>query len=137
MSSATSLEELLMPSAPVPPGYISKLPEKIISIPLNIAADAVKTVAEIGEKGTATYKNYEEAKAARCQAAVFKTVDKRLPGLLDDTQELLQSGKERNDAIACSAKHMAARYEKLVSAQVNCADTVQQSARGINAAVSS
>lgn len=51
MSSAAFLEES-MPSETMLPDCISKLPERIISIPFNATAYAVKKkVAEMGEKG--------------------------------------------------------------------------------------
>lgn len=68
---------------------------------------------------------------------MLKSFNKRLPGLLDDTHNLLDSGKERNHAIASNVGQLADRHGKLANAQVNCANTMQQSARGINAAVSS
>lgn len=90
----------------------------------------LKSLAEIGETGTAAYKNYEEGEAARSQAAVLKSFNKQLPGLLNDSHKLLDSGKERNRAITSSVRQIANHYERLANVHVDCADTIQENARG-------
>lgn len=79
----------------------------------------------------------EEGKAARRQAALLEYSKERLPELCDETIKSLKSGQKRDHAIDSSVKQMTDYFERLASAQVKCADTMQQSARDITAAVSS